>query len=50
MANRLRSLLQRYPRAVVHSHGYKPDILLSLLVCRIVLFVLRPVIPGIAHR
>jgi glycosyltransferase involved in cell wall biosynthesis len=28
---RLRSLLQRYPRAVVHSHGYKPDILLSLL-------------------
>lgn len=31
MVRRLRSLLQRYPRAVVHSHGYKPDILLSLL-------------------
>lgn len=31
MVRRLRSLLRRYPRAVVHSHGYKPDILLSLL-------------------
>jgi glycosyltransferase involved in cell wall biosynthesis len=31
MVKRLRSLLQRYPRAVVHSHGYKPDILLSFL-------------------
>jgi len=31
MVKRLRSLLQRYPRAVVHSHGYKPDILLFLL-------------------
>jgi glycosyltransferase involved in cell wall biosynthesis len=31
MVKRLRSLLRRYPRAVVHSHGYKPDILLSLL-------------------
>lgn len=31
MVRRLRALLQRYPRAVVHSHGYKPDILLSLL-------------------
>ena len=31
MVKRLRSLLQRHPRAVVHSHGYKPDILLSLL-------------------
>jgi len=31
MVRRVRSLLQRYPRAVVHSHGYKPDILLSLL-------------------
>ena len=29
MVRRLRSLLKRYPRAVVHSHGYKPDILLS---------------------
>jgi glycosyltransferase involved in cell wall biosynthesis len=31
MIGRLRSLLARYPRAVVHSHGYKPDILLSWL-------------------
>lgn len=31
MVKRLRSLLERYPRGVVHSHGYKPDILLSLL-------------------
>jgi len=31
MIRRLRSMLQRYPRAVVHSHGYKPDILLSLM-------------------
>lgn len=31
MVRRLRALLRRYPRAVVHSHGYKPDILLSLL-------------------
>jgi glycosyltransferase involved in cell wall biosynthesis len=31
MMKRLRTLLAQYPRAVVHSHGYKPDILLSLL-------------------
>lgn len=31
IVKRLRSLLRRYPHAVVHSHGYKPDILLSLL-------------------
>lgn len=31
MMKRLRQLLSRYPRAIVHSHGYKPDILLSLL-------------------
>jgi glycosyltransferase involved in cell wall biosynthesis len=31
MVGRLRALLRRYPRAVVHSHGYKPDILLALL-------------------
>jgi glycosyltransferase involved in cell wall biosynthesis len=31
MVQHLRSLLQRHPRAVVHSHGYKPDILLSWL-------------------
>jgi len=31
LLGRLRSLLRRYPRAVVHSHGYKPDILLALL-------------------
>lgn len=31
MMKRLGSLLRRYPRAVVHSHGYKPDILLSFL-------------------
>jgi glycosyltransferase involved in cell wall biosynthesis len=31
MVRRLRSLLKRYPQAVVHSHGYKPDILLSWL-------------------
>jgi glycosyltransferase involved in cell wall biosynthesis len=30
MVKRLRSLLQRYPRAVVHSHGYKPDLLLAI--------------------
>ncbi len=30
MVRRLRSLLERYPRAVVHSHGYKPDLLLAL--------------------
>jgi glycosyltransferase involved in cell wall biosynthesis len=31
MLKRARQLLGRYPRAIVHSHGYKPDILLSLL-------------------
>jgi glycosyltransferase involved in cell wall biosynthesis len=31
MMSRLRQLLRRYPRAIVHSHGYKPDILLFLL-------------------
>jgi glycosyltransferase involved in cell wall biosynthesis len=31
MLLRLRRLLAGYPRAVVHSHGYKPDILLALL-------------------
>jgi glycosyltransferase involved in cell wall biosynthesis len=31
MRARTRELLARHPRAVVHSHGYKPDILLSLL-------------------
>ena len=31
MVKRLRQLLSRYPRAIVHSHGYKPDILLSVL-------------------
>jgi glycosyltransferase involved in cell wall biosynthesis len=31
MLERTRRLLARYPRAVVHSHGYKPDILLWLL-------------------
>ena len=31
MLGRLRNLLERYPRAIVHSHGYKPDILLSML-------------------
>jgi len=31
LVKRLRSLLKRYPHAIVHSHGYKPDILLSLL-------------------
>ena len=31
MMKRMRQLLARYPRAIVHSHGYKPDILLSVL-------------------
>ena len=31
MMQRLRQLLGKYPRAIVHSHGYKPDILLSVL-------------------
>jgi glycosyltransferase involved in cell wall biosynthesis len=31
MLSRLRRLLARYPRAVVHSHGYKADIVLSWL-------------------
>ncbi len=30
MLSRLRQLLGRYPGAVIHSHGYKPDILLAL--------------------
>jgi glycosyltransferase involved in cell wall biosynthesis len=29
MVARLRRLLRRYPQAIVHSHGYKPDILLA---------------------
>jgi glycosyltransferase involved in cell wall biosynthesis len=31
MVSRLVRLLARFPRAIVHSHGYKPDILLSWL-------------------
>ncbi len=31
MMKQLRRLLRRYPQAIVHSHGYKPDILLALL-------------------
>ena len=31
MLRRLRAMLAREPRAVVHSHGYKPDILLAAL-------------------
>jgi glycosyltransferase involved in cell wall biosynthesis len=31
MLARLRRLLAAYPRAIVHSHGYKPDLLLALL-------------------
>jgi glycosyltransferase involved in cell wall biosynthesis len=31
MLARLRRLLRRHPCAVVHSHGYKPDVLLALL-------------------
>jgi glycosyltransferase involved in cell wall biosynthesis len=31
LISRLRQLLESFPRAVVHSHGYKPDILLSML-------------------
>jgi glycosyltransferase involved in cell wall biosynthesis len=31
MMKRLRELLSRYPQALVHSHGYKPDILLRVL-------------------
>jgi glycosyltransferase involved in cell wall biosynthesis len=31
MVKRLRQLLSQYPRAIVHSHGYKPDVLLSVL-------------------
>jgi len=31
MMQRLRQLLSKHPRAIVHSHGYKPDILLSVL-------------------
>jgi glycosyltransferase involved in cell wall biosynthesis len=30
MLSKLRQLLGRYPGAVIHSHGYKPDILLAL--------------------
>jgi glycosyltransferase involved in cell wall biosynthesis len=30
MLAKLRQLLRRYPGAVLHSHGYKPDILLAL--------------------
>jgi glycosyltransferase involved in cell wall biosynthesis len=31
MAARLNQLLRRYPRAIVHAHNYKPDLLLALL-------------------
>jgi glycosyltransferase involved in cell wall biosynthesis len=31
MASKLRQFLRRYPRAIVHSHGYKGDILLRWL-------------------
>jgi glycosyltransferase involved in cell wall biosynthesis len=31
MISKLRRLLRRHPGAIVHSHGYKPDILLSWL-------------------
>jgi glycosyltransferase involved in cell wall biosynthesis len=31
MVMQLRQLLKRHPRAIVHSHGYKPDILLAML-------------------
>src|ERR1700722_6149214 len=31
MLRRLRAMLAREPQAVVHSHGYKPDILLAAL-------------------
>jgi glycosyltransferase involved in cell wall biosynthesis len=31
MQGRLRATLSREPRAVVHSHGYKPDVLLAAL-------------------
>jgi glycosyltransferase involved in cell wall biosynthesis len=31
MVMRLERLLRQYPRAIVHSHNYKPDMLLSLL-------------------
>lgn len=31
MLAKLRLLLERYPQAVLHSHGYKPDILLALM-------------------
>lgn len=34
MLRRLRSALAEFPRAVVHSHGYKPDILLGALGIR----------------
>jgi len=31
MAAQLNHLLRRYPRAIVHAHNYKPDLLLALL-------------------
>ena len=31
LLTRLRALLAEHPRAIVHSHGYKPDILLAAL-------------------
>ena len=34
MVKQLRLLLRRHPQAIVHSHGYKPDILLALLGTR----------------
>lgn len=31
LLRKLRSTLARYPEAIIHSHGYKPDILLAVL-------------------
>jgi glycosyltransferase involved in cell wall biosynthesis len=31
LVDKLRTALARYPQAIVHSHGYKPDILLAAL-------------------
>ena len=31
LLRKLRATLSQYPQAIVHSHGYKPDILLTLL-------------------
>jgi glycosyltransferase involved in cell wall biosynthesis len=34
MMRRLRALLAEHPRAILHSHGYKPDLLLGILGAR----------------